>query len=230
MALEICEFSNKEALNEAFATEILRQLQNAIDSKGKASLVVSGGSTPKALFAQLSSSDFPWNKVSITLADERWVPADHNDSNEKLVKENLLVNKAAAATFISLTTADANAQDAEAEISQRINAIDDKFDVLILGMGEDGHTASLFPCSEQIQEGLNLDRELSAIATQPTTAPHQRMSMTLAKIIQSQKVYLHLTGDKKRAVLNDALANFEAHEKPIKAVCEQTNVKLMWAS
>lgn len=230
MALQVNEFVSKDALNQAFATEILNNLQSAIDTKGKASLVVSGGSTPKALFAQLSNSDFAWDKVSITLADERWVSAEHNDSNEKLVKENLLVNKAAAAKFISLTTAQANASDAEAEISERIDAIDDKFDVLILGMGEDGHTASLFPCSAQIQEGLNLDRALSAIATQPTTAPHQRMSMSLAKLIQSQHVYLHLTGDKKREVLNDALANHSALEKPIKAVCEQTNVTLMWAS
>jgi len=230
MALQVNEFVSKDALNQAFAAEILNHLQSAIDTKGKASLVVSGGSTPKALFAQLSNSDFAWDKVSITLADERWVSAEHNDSNEKLVKENLLVNKAAAAKFISLTTAQANASDAEAEISERIDAIDDKFDVLILGMGEDGHTASLFPCSAQIQDGLNLDRALSAIATQPTTAPHQRMSMSLAKLIQSQHVYLHLTGDKKREVLNDALANHSALEKPIKAVCEQTNVTLMWAS
>lgn len=230
MALSTTKFASREALNESFATEILALLQSAIDKKGKASIAVSGGSTPKALFETLSNCDFPWDKVSITLADERWVSASHNDSNEKLVNENLLVNKAAAATFVSLTTSDTDAVNAEEVISQRVDDLGEHIDVVILGMGEDGHTASLFPCSAQISEGLNLQRKLSAIATQPTTAPHQRMSLSLAKIIQSPNVFLHLTSDKKLAVLEDALANYTAIEKPIKAVCEHTNVKLMWAS
>jgi 6-phosphogluconolactonase len=87
----------------------------------------------------------------------------------------------------------------------------------------------LFPCSQQIQEGIDLDRRLSAIATQPTTAPYQRMSMSLAKIVSSKHVFLHLTGDKKRQVLNDAIANHTILEKPIKAVCDNTTVTLMWA-
>ncbi len=229
MALVSTEFDSKEALNEGFGKQILAILDAAISEKGHASLVVSGGSTPKPLFAYLSSQTFSWHKVSITLADERWVSDQHGDSNEKLVRENLLVDQAAAATFVSLTTADTNAVDAEVEIANRIDAIDDNFDVLILGMGEDGHTASLFPCSTQIEAGLDLQRSTSAIATQPTTAPHQRMSMSLAKIIKAKHIFLHLTGDKKRAVLHDALTNYSAIEKPIKAVCENATVNLMWA-
>ena len=229
MALVINEFESKEALDKGFAQVILKLLLTAIDKKGSASLVVSGGSTPKPLFLHLSKQDFAWDKVTITLADERWVDKQDKDSNEKLVKENLLVNKAASAQFVSLTTDEANAFDAQSTISERIDAIDDKFDVLILGMGEDGHTASLFPCSEQIKEGLRLSRSLSAIATQPSTAPHQRMSMSLAKIVKANNVFLHLTGDKKRAVLNDALTAHTALEKPIKAVCDNCTVNLMWA-
>jgi 6-phosphogluconolactonase len=229
MALVINEFDTPNALNEAFAEQIIDALSRGIANKGKASLVVSGGSTPKPLFLALSKTDFDWRNVNITLADERWVDATNDDSNEKLVRENLLQNYASAATFVSLTTSDKNAENAEAEISARIDNIDDAFDVLILGMGEDGHTASLFPCSAQIEEGLNLSRSLSAIATQPTTAPHQRMSMSLAKIIKAKKVFLHLTGATKKAVLEDALANFTELEKPIKAVCKHATVNLMWA-
>lgn len=229
MALVVNEFKTIDELNSEFAKRIIDLLGKALLSKGHASLVVSGGSTPKALFAALSHTDFAWNKVTVTLADERWVDAQHSDSNEKLVRENLLQDKAAAATFVSLTTADTDAQDAQASISQRIDSIDESFDVVILGMGEDGHTASLFPCSSQIREGLDLSRTLSAIATQPTTAPHQRMSMSLAKLVAAKQVFLHLTGEKKKSVLQDALANFTELEKPIKAVCNNTTVDLMWA-
>ena len=229
MSLIIHEYDSPESLTKNFAEKIIELLEQAIKIKGKASLVVSGGSTPKPLFTFLSQTDFAWEKVSVTLADERWVDASHKDSNEKLVRDNFLINKATSAHFVSLTTDAENAQTAEAEISQRIDAIDNQFDVLILGMGEDGHTASLFPCSEEISEGLNMSRHLSAIATQPTTAPHQRMSMSLAKIVNAKNVFLHLTGAKKKAVLLDALANFTDLEKPIKAVCEQTTVELMWA-
>lgn len=229
MSLIIHEHDTPESLTQSFARKIIDLLDQAIKVKGRASLVVSGGSTPKPLFILLSQTDFAWEKVTVTLADERWVDASHKDSNEKLVRDNLLTNKAASANFVSLTTDAENAQSAEIEISQRIDAIDKQLDVLILGMGEDGHTASLFPCSEQISKGLDMSRHLSAIATQPTTAPHQRMSMSLAKIVDAKHVFLHLTGAKKKAVLLDALANFTDLEKPIKAVCEHTTVELMWA-
>jgi 6-phosphogluconolactonase len=223
------EFTDKAQLNEGFGRKIVEILELAISDHGKASIAVSGGSTPKPLFAFLSTQSLAWDKVNITLVDDRWLDDSHKDSNEKLVKENLLVNKASAANFVSLKTSDDNAIDAETTISERIDAVADGFDVLILGMGEDGHTASLFPCSEQIKEGLNLERAFSAIATQPTTAPYQRMSMSLAKIIKAKNVFLHLTGDTKKQVLNQAIANHTSLEKPIKAVCENTTVNLMWA-
>jgi len=229
MPLIVNEFENTEALNQQFGQRILRILTAAIEQKGHSSLVVSGGSTPKPLFQFLSLQALAWDKVTVTLADDRWLDNTQADSNEKLVREHLLVNKAAAANFVSLLTQDDDATDAEEEISRRIDAIDDEFDVLILGMGEDGHTASLFPCSAQIAAGLDLNRTLSAIATQPSTAPYQRMSMSLAKIIKAKNVFLHLTGEKKRQVLSSAIADYSILEKPIKAVCENTDVSLMWA-
>lgn len=229
MSLMFNKYINADNLNTSFANKILAKLRRGIEQNGMATLAVSGGSTPKPLFALLANKSFDWSNVVVTLVDERWVDAQHADSNEKLVKENLLVEKAAAANFVSLTADYSSPYEAEDEISQRIDEVAGEFDVLILGMGEDGHTASLFPCSEQIDAGLNLERELSAIGTQPTTAPHLRMSMSLAKIIKAKNIYLHLVGDKKLAVLQDALANYDAKQKPIKAVCEEANVSLMWA-
>jgi 6-phosphogluconolactonase len=102
------------------------------------------------------------------------------------------------------------------------------FDVLILGMGEDGHTASLFPCSKELQAGLDLNSGKKYIAVQPTTAPHQRMSLTLPALLASSHIFLHLTGSAKQAVVAQALASTET-QMPIKAVLDRANVQLMWA-
>lgn len=229
MSLQQTLFENKDALNQGFADTIVKILSDAISQNGHASLIVSGGSTPLPLFQQLSQRDLEWSKVTITLADERWVDNQHDDSNEKLVRNNLLVGKAADAQFFALKTQHENAPDAVEQLNGASNQPKQPFDVLILGMGEDAHTASLFPCCEQIQQGLALDNSSTFIATQPTTAPHQRMSYTLAALVQAKHIFLHLTGDKKRSVLEQALQTKNAEEKPIKAVVDNADVTLMWA-
>ena len=229
MSIQTHDFSTPAELVTVFSQRIADTLRQAISEKGSASLVVSGGSTPLPLFKALSSKPIDWSKVIITLADERWVAPTDAASNEKLVRDNLLQNEAAAGQFLALKTAHENAEDAVAELNAAIKLIQMPFDVVILGMGEDGHTASLFPCSEQISQGLDLNTQSVFIATQPTTAPHQRMSLTLKALVSSANIFLHLTGDKKRAVLDDALANYTAIEKPITAVCTHANVELMWA-
>jgi 6-phosphogluconolactonase len=229
MALVTHEYTDAKALVDAFSEKLAGIIKQAISLKGSASIAVSGGSTPKPLFQALSRIDLPWSKVNITLADERWVDNLDDASNEKLVRENLLVNHASSAHFISMTTRDENAENAVDEISARLSEMGLPLDVLILGMGEDGHTASLFPCSAQIEEGLNVARQTPVLATQPTTAPHQRMSLSLAEIIKSKHVFLHITGEKKRKVLEDAIANHTFIEKPIKAVCDSCTVNLVWA-
>jgi 6-phosphogluconolactonase len=229
MALVLHEYANSEALVDAFSEQIAGIIKQAISQNGSASIALSGGSTPKPLFQALSQIALPWSRVNITLADERWVDAGDSASNEKLVRENLLVGEAASAKFVSMTTDDDNAEDAVATISERLEKMGLPLDVCILGMGEDGHTASLFPCSEQIEEGLNLARKAPVLATQPTTAPHQRMSLSLAQIIKSKHLFLHITGNKKRQVLEQAIADYTPIEKPIKAVCDNASVDLIWA-
>ena len=228
MSLQTHEFGSKDALNTEFATKITDILQNAIVQKGNASLIVSGGNTPKPLFAQLSTADIDWEKVTISLADDRWVDVTDDASNDKLVREHLLVNNASKATFISLKHDFANAADAVEACEAAISDVQMPFDVLILGMGEDGHTASLFPCSEQLQAGLDLNSGKKYIAVQPTTAPHQRMSLTLPALLASSNIFLHSTGESKKAVIAKALESTES-EMPIKAVLERANVQLMWA-
>lgn len=222
-------FTSRDELNDAFAAKITAILRQGVEANGKASLLVSGGSTPLPLFKRLSQADLAWDKVDVSLVDERWVEGTDSASNTKLVKENLLQGNAAAANFVEVKSEQSNAEDAVADCTARFNAMQTPFDVLILGMGEDGHTASLFPCSEQIQAGLDLNTDADFIAVQPTTAPHQRMSLTLKRILDSKNTFLHLTGESKKAVLEKALAGEDAFEMPIRAVLKHADVQLMWA-
>jgi 6-phosphogluconolactonase len=229
MSLHTNTYDTPQTLVVAFSQRIADLLANAISEKNSATLVVSGGSTPLPLFQALSSIELDWSKVTITLADERWVDNTDAASNEKLVRENLLQNKASSANFVPLKTQDEDASNAVEALTQTFTEVGLPFDVVILGMGEDGHTASLFPCSEQIEAGLDVNSPAMLIATQPTTAPHQRMSFTLRALVSAANVFLHLTGEKKKAVLLDAIENATDIEKPIKAVCDKTSVELMWA-
>ncbi|ALS98196.1 6-phosphogluconolactonase [Lacimicrobium alkaliphilum] len=222
-------FSSTEALNKSFAERIVKILEQSIAENGRASLIVSGGRTPQALFAELSQTDLDWSKVVVSLADERWVDTNDDASNEKMVRTHLLKNNAAEATFIGLKTDAEEAKDGVDSCINHLTQIPRPFDVVILGMGEDGHTASLFPCSAQIGEGLDRNNQNAYLAVQPTTAPNWRMSLSLSALLNSRQVFLHLQGDKKKAVLDQALAGTDEFEMPIRAVLNNTDVELMWA-
>lgn len=229
MPLQENNYESVEALNDAFSKQICRILADAIKSDGRASLVVSGGRTPVAMFNALSNMDLAWDKVDITLADERWVDEQDGASNAAMVKKNLLINRASVANFLPLKTADRDAKDGVDTCNKNLLSIKTPFDVLILGMGEDGHTASLFPCSDQVAQGLDTTLESDFIAVQPTTAPNQRMSMTLRALLNSRHIFLHLTGQSKKTVLQSALEGNDELAMPIRAVINRAQVNLVWA-
>ena len=229
MALLTKAFEDADALTDAFAQTLTDILREGINARGRASLVVSGGRTPVNLFKTLSQADIDWSKVDVTLADERWVEESDDASNTQLVKTHLLQDKAAAAHFVALKTDHADATDGTIEAESNVASMSQPFDALILGMGEDGHTASLFPCSDEIKDGLDLTSGRVCLAVTPKTAPHQRISLTLPAILHSRNIFLHLTGDKKRQVLEDAVQQGNELEKPITAVVNRAPVTLMWA-
>jgi 6-phosphogluconolactonase len=229
MALTQSKFRTTEQLNTAFARKIIKLLRDGIEENGRASLVVSGGRTPADLFKALSKAHLEWDKIDISLADERWVDNSDDASNEKMLRAKLLINNAANANFVALKTQHGDAEDAVLTCTDNLQQMRTPFDVLILGMGEDGHTASLFPCSEQIAQGLDLESGNTFIAVQPTTAPNQRMSLTLPAILNSNQIFLHLTGESKKDVLNTVLSDDDALVMPIRAVINNADVELLWA-
>lgn len=224
------EYSSKDELNQDFAQKVASLLSDGIQANGKASLVVSGGNTPLPFFKALSQIDLDWKKVYITLADERWVDSTHDDSNTSLVLNNLIQNKASVANFLAIKTSESSAFGAEPSVNESLSDLSSPIDVLILGMGGDGHTASLFPCSEQIKTGFE-SKDL-VVAVKPTTAPHERMSLTLNSLLNSKQIFLHIVGQGKKDVLDAALAGDDIYELPIRAILKQeaTPVDVVWAA
>jgi 6-phosphogluconolactonase len=229
--MELKQFENTSALDNTLSAEVCERLSNAIEKHGKASLILSGGRTPMGFFHQLSQQILEWDKVTVTLADERWVDSDHQDSNEKLVRENLLINEAHCAQFLSLKNAADTAVDGEPELEAELSK-QGQFTVVILGMGDDGHTASLFPGATALAAGLDPNSGRSCIAVTPTAAPHERISMTLPRLLNTERLIIHISGENKQKVLDQALAGNDVKELPIRSVLQQSQlpVTVYWAS
>lgn len=223
------QFNSRETLDTELANKVASILTEAVEKNGKASIAVSGGSTPKGFFSVLSKMPLPWKNITVTLADERWVDHQDSASNTKLVHENLLQNEAANAQFFHIKQGDELSADVLAQLNQQAEDIL-PFDVLILGMGEDGHTASLFPCSKELAAGLAIDAA-PLLKVVPTTAPHDRISFSFAYLQQSKNTFLHLCGDNKMQVLEKAINGANEMEMPIRAFLHHPsiNTNVIWA-
>ncbi len=224
-------FSDRHTLVDTLAERIDEALSSSLADHGRASLAVSGGSTPVPLFERLSGLDIPWQKVVITLVDERWVAPSEPDSNEQLVQRHLLRNKAAAAAFVGLKNSAVTAGEGATECEQQLRQIPRPFTVLILGMGNDGHTASLFPGAEQLAAATAMDSGATCMAVTPTAAPHERMTLTLPAILDAGEIILHISGQEKKAVLEQAEAAGPPEKMPVRFVLRQqkTPVTVYWA-
>jgi 6-phosphogluconolactonase len=226
MAWELHKYSNNATLVQQLAKEIAKKLNAAIELRGHATLAVSGGSTPKPLFEELAQSILPWSSVTVTLVDERWVDESHSDSNAKLVKEFLMQHEASDAHFVALTNEAKTPFDAEAAINERLAELPMPIDVVILGMGSDGHTASFFPGAKTLSKALDQSSKLRCCAVEPPAAPHQRMTLTLPFLLKAENVYLHVVGEEKREVLETAMQHGEVEELPIRAFLHQPKCSL----
>ena len=175
--------------------QIFNILELTIEKKGSASFVVSGGSSPIKIFNELSLMDLDWSKVTISLVDDRVVDKSHDDSNEKLVIENLMINKASNSNFVSLCNS-----------PQDILNINRPFDVMLLGMGEDGHFASLFPQLIKTNSSyFEPSSKPEIIYTKLMGSPcHKRVSMNLSMILQSNHLFLLIPNKKKLEVYEQA--------------------------
>lgn len=220
------EFDNPQVLAETLAVNVAEQLKAAITAKGVATLVVSGGRSPVAFFQSLAQQPLDWSKVVVSLADERWVPVEHADSNAGLLQRFLLQGPAAKARFFGLYNVSENLDDAALAADQALAELP-PIDVLILGMGDDGHTASLFPKSPNLSEALQLDGKRRCLPMLAPTVPHQRLTMTRQLLASARLPILSVSGQAKLDTLRAALAGDDLAEMPIRAFLD-SSLEIYW--
>jgi len=223
-------FGSKEDLALALAEAVADHLIEGIERRGVASLAVSGGSTPGKFFGALGKrKDVQWENVFVTLVDERWVPETSDRSNAGLVNERMLQGPAATARFIPLFTGGA---EPDAAAIARTNALQQTvpmpFDVVVLGMGNDGHTASFFPGGDTLAQAL--EGEGPALAIRAPGAGEPRVTLTLRRLLDAAGLYLHIEGEEKEKVLELALGEGPVEDMPVRAVLRQTHtpVTVFW--
>jgi 6-phosphogluconolactonase len=209
--LQVHPAGSPTELAQQLARQIARRLREAITKRGHAVLAVSGGKSPVAMFEQLRQQPLEWAHVSVLLVDERCVPHDHADSNTALVRTHLLQGAAQAASFVPFferlpATLDDEALKALADqANHRLAAQPWPMDVAVLGMGEDGHTASIFPGAPGLARALNgsgpVTWQRPAAASR---APHARLTLTLPALLATRELALSITGASKLAVYQQA--------------------------
>jgi 6-phosphogluconolactonase len=218
-------FTGCQAQAVALAERVAERLRSGIAERGRALIAVSGGSTPKDFFHQLAREKLDWARVQVTLVDERWVPDSDERSNARLVKSLLLQHEAAAASFVPLYSPTDTPEQGLAETTARIDALALPFDVVVLGMGDDGHTASFFPGGDHLAEALDLDRKTRVLPMRAADAGEPRITLSLSTLLETRALYLLVSGEKKRDLLADArLGLGAAQHYPVRAVLTQTRV------
>jgi 6-phosphogluconolactonase len=220
------EFADGAELAPAFAAWTAQWLAAAIEARGMALLVVSGGSTPKRYFQALSTQPLDWARVAVTLADERRVPDDSPRSNARLVRENLLVNLAAKAQFAPLADTRLPAEQELAAAGARVARLPLPADLVVLGMGDDGHTASWFPRAAGLAEVMDPAARALVSAIVPTDGLEPRLTLTGRVILRARRLALQIEGAGKLATLHRAMEGGDAAEMPIRTVLSQAADRL----
>ncbi|MBX9401176.1 6-phosphogluconolactonase [Lysobacter sp. BMK333-48F3] len=202
-------FDDSEQLAQALARQVAADLRGALARHGEACIALSGGNTPKRFFQALSTQTLDWARVTVLPIDERWLPPEHPRSNERLLREHLLQHNAAAARLLPMYRPTPTPEAALMPVMTKIANEGLPLDVAVLGMGDDGHVASLFPDlgrdNPALREiGLQPRGRAPVMAIRTDAMPEPRITLTLSAIFTAPALYLHIEGEKKRAVLDNA--------------------------
>lgn len=227
-------FEDRESLLDGLYPEVIGELEKSLARQSTTTLLVSGGSTPAPLYRRLSGADLDWTNIDIALVDERWVKADDAASNERMLHETLLRDRAARARFTGMKN-DAPTPAAGADACNREYArLSAPYALCLLGMGPDGHTASLFPNARGLGQALASKRHCEAIRAQRSEVTGdnlERMTMTPWAILQARKLILLISGDDKWQVYRRARQNGASADLPVSLFIDQDRVPLevYWA-
>ncbi|HEX5380032.1 MAG TPA: 6-phosphogluconolactonase [Phenylobacterium sp.] len=218
-------FSTDAALAEAAAAATVEALWSGIDARGRASLIATGGRSPHLIYDRLTRTSIDWSRVTVSLSDDRFVPPDDPASNEKLVRERLLVGRVAAARFQPLRY-EAATPEASADLAEPHLAALAPYDMLLLGMGEDGHIASLIPGSPMLARGLDpaSGRFVLGVPAGVGSPPLARVTLTLPALASARATLVLIAGDRKREIVD------RERGLPVHALLEQAKgpVRVLW--
>ena len=227
--MEFHAFKSRDAASRASAGQIAFRLNARLASDSAAAIVVSGGTSPVDCFAHLAQTALDWGRVVIHLSDERWIDPGDDASNEKLVRTHLAVNQAAGASVAPIyapgVDVESHCDALDAQLRQR-NA---PFAASLLGMGTDGHFASLFPDALNLEEGLDPGSSRQCIAVTTAASPLQRVSLTLNALNNSDEIILLFFGNEKRRVFDAAVEG--AGDYPVTRLLKtpRTRLSVFWA-
>jgi 6-phosphogluconolactonase len=223
--MKLVEYSDKDMLWLALADTIAGELNGVLVTGERASFAVPGGTTPGPLFDVLAANSLDWERVDVLLTDERWVPETSPRSNARLLRERLLTDKAAAAQFLPYYTG-GEAPDVDlADVAAKVEALT-PLTVVLLGMGEDTHIASLFPGADNLERALRPGAP-ALVAMNAPGVDEPRVTLSAEAINGAMNKHLVILGDAKRAALERAEAIGDPMQAPVAAVFDGLTVH--WA-
>ncbi len=224
------KFKSREDLFDQLLADVLGQLGSGVEKRGVASMLLSGGSTPGILYEKMSQSEFDWKNVVFAPTDERWVAPDDPQSNEKLIRSRLLRNNAVNAGYVSLKSNDPDPVTGQSQVEERIKKIPLPFDIVLLGMGEDGHVASLFPGLRDTNIALDDSYPNLCRGVRREGEEIDRITMTLKCLLCAEQIFLLFYGKKKFEVFEKAII-MKDRTLPVSYVLHQNDVpvSLYWA-
>lgn len=222
--MNFIEYPDQELMMADVARLLTDDLVSALEHEERISFAVPGGSTPGPLFDVLASVTLPWERVSVLPTDERWVPEDDPRSNARLIRERLLTGKAAAASFVSLHADTETPEEALGALAARVEPLR-PISVLLLGMGEDMHVASLIPGGDKLALALSKAAP-PVVAIRAPGVPEPRVTLSAPVLDGALAKHLLITGKAKREALERA-RHLPPEEAPVRAVMHELTVH--WA-
>lgn len=224
-------FPTAAALMQALAADVASALEEGLAAGRGASLVVAGGKTPAPVFDALSATELDWEDVWVTLTDERWTDTSHEGSNEYLLRQHLLRGEAAKANLVGMKNKAADPAAGASAAWSAIAQMPRPFDFVLLGMGDDGHMASLFPHSPGLDLGLDLHQPPGCLGMTAPVEPRLRLSMNLRALVDARRIAVLIVGQSKWDTYQKAKQAGPVQDMPVRALSLQQNVPVTvyWA-